>query len=152
MNAHQTKKTPDIVPNKAREIREAAKWMVAQGKPPSPKKIMIILKESGIKVTSAQVSTALAKTEFAYRKNTAKWDSPRPVLPDPLDAAMDQVTLPDLIAAQELVGKLGSMEKAAAALFALSRLGGKAQKEDLDHQNGTPDEKPEERQAERCKD
>lgn len=130
--------------NKSAMIREIAQRMVEEGKPPRPVEIVDQMVAEGVNITSGQVSLVLRGTSLALKKHVKPKARAAFEIPD-LDAAMDQVALPDLIAAQELVGKLGSIEKAAAALVALSRLGGKAQKEDLDHQNGTPDEKPEER-------
>jgi hypothetical protein len=132
-NHEKTEKTPGLAVNKAAEIRKAAKRMVAQGRAPSPKKIVLALEEAGIKVTSPQVSTALADTEFAYRRNTPKWESPRPVLPDPLEC-FRQTSRQNLEDAEKFARKIGSLEGAIASLVALGQL--KREPEEREHYCG----------------
>lgn len=121
MKKPQPKKSHGFAVNKSMEIRRAAKSLVAQGRPPRPRDIILILKEAGIEVTSQQVSMALTNTEFAYRRNTPQWDRPRPALPDPLEAVR-QTSPKNLSDAEEFVRKIGSLEGAIASLVALGLL------------------------------
>ncbi len=109
--------------NKTLEIRRVARQMVAAGKPPRPVEIVARLEASGIDVTSAQVSTALANTDFAFRRNRTDWEGPQVIFPDP-SVAFGQVSIDDVYKAQEFVRLIGSLEKAMAALVALGQFGG----------------------------
>lgn len=109
--------------SKTAEIRKVARRMVAQGKPPRPKEIVLNLEESGIKVTGAQVSTALANTEFAFRRNRDGWERPQVLFPEPA-LAFQLVGLEDVQKANAFVEDLGSLERAMAALVVLQQLSG----------------------------
>jgi|688.fasta_scaffold151684_2 hypothetical protein len=111
--------------NKTLEIRKVARQMVAVGKPPRPIEIVAQLKARGIDITSAHVSTALANTDFAFRRNRPDWERPQVVFPDPT-LALGQVSIDDVIKARKFVVDLGTIEKAMAALVALKQFGGEA--------------------------
>lgn len=64
-----SEKSPGMILNKAAEIRREASLLASQGVLPRPKVVREQLGRKGITVTSQQVSMALSKTEFAYRKN-----------------------------------------------------------------------------------
>ncbi|MEI7927366.1 MAG: hypothetical protein WCH40_02370 [Verrucomicrobiales bacterium] len=113
--------------NKTAEIRKAARALVLKGMPPRPMDIKARLKKSGIEVTSPQVSTALAGTEFAFRRNREEWARPRSLFPEPT-LALSQVSIDDVLEARKFVERLGSLEKAMAALVALGQFGGGASK------------------------
>ena len=113
--------------NKTLEIRRVARQMVAAGKPPRPIEIVARLEASGIDVTSAQVSTALANTNFAFRRNRTDWEGPQVIFPDP-SVAFGQVSIDDVYKAREFVRSMGSLEKAMAALVALGQFGGEGDK------------------------
>jgi hypothetical protein len=122
--------TPAVVPsdrsepvNKAAEIRREARGLVLQGRAPRPIDIIARLKKREIEVTSAQVSTALAGTEFAYRRNREEWARPQSPFPEPA-LAFQLVGLEDVQMAKEFVDQIGSLEKAMAALVALQQFGG----------------------------
>lgn len=117
----KTKKTrgAGIVPNKAMEIRRAAKSLSSQGQLPRPKTIRELLGGKGIKVSSAQVSMALKDTEFAYRRNQTPGERPQ-LLPDPLEAVR-QISPEDLPRAREFARIMGSTQRAIAALVALGQ-------------------------------
>lgn len=114
-------KSPGLVVNKAAEIRRTASLLVSQGELPRPSTIRERLKRRSIVVTSQQVSMALSNTEFAYRRNTPKWESPKPVLPDPLEC-LRQTSRQNLEDAEEFARKIGSLEGAIASLVALGQL------------------------------
>jgi len=113
--------------NKTAEIRKAARALVLKGMPPRPMDIKARLKKSGIEVTSPQVSTALAGTEFAFRRNREERARPRSLFPEPT-LALSQVSIDDVLEARKFVERLGSLEKAMAALVALGQFGGGASK------------------------
>lgn len=115
----QKQKSPGLVVNKTAAIRRVAAMLVSQGKPPRPKIIKEMLETEGIKVSSAQVSMGLTDTEFAYRRNTVDQRRPQSRLPNPLDA-ISQVLPNEFPKAQEFAREMGSIERAIAALVALS--------------------------------
>jgi hypothetical protein len=121
----EKEKSPGFVVNKTAKIRKVASELVAQGEPPRPKVIKEILEAEGIEVSSAQVSMALTDTEFAYRRNKVEWTRPQVVFPDPA-LALGQVSIDDVLEARKFVERLGSLEKAMAALVALGQFGGGA--------------------------
>lgn len=121
---------PAVVPserrelvNKAAEIRREARGLVLQGRSPRPIDIIARLKNREIEVTSAQVSTALAGTDFAFRRNREEWARPQSTFPESF-LAFQIVGLEDLQKANAFVEDLGSLERAKAALVALQQLGG----------------------------
>jgi hypothetical protein len=105
--------------NKAEAIRRAARSL---GKKVRPRDIIAMLKEQGIVVSSAQVSTTLKsmgmKKVRRGRRPGAGGDgdvsrgASRP----------EAITIEDLIAAKKLVNQLGSIEAASKALSALAKL------------------------------
>jgi hypothetical protein len=111
--------------SKTAEIRKAARFLVSNGLPPRPIDIVARLKKAGIDVTSAQVSTALAGTEFAFRRNREEWERPRSLFPDPA-LALSQVSIEDVLEARKFVERLGGLKRAMAALVALGQFGGEA--------------------------
>lgn len=117
------KKSLGRLVNKTEEIRNAARMLVVEGKPPRPKEIVAILKVAGITVSRSQVSTALARTEFAFRSNRDVWDRPKDITSEPA-LAFGQVSLDDVFEAREFAKKLGSVDRAIAALVALKQFGG----------------------------
>jgi hypothetical protein len=96
--------------NKTLEIRRVARQMVLEGKPPRPIEIIARLKAKGIKAVSANVSTALHGTEFAFRQSRTNWERMPP--------AESLPPLEDVHKAQEFVRNVGSLEKAMAAIVA----------------------------------
>jgi hypothetical protein len=120
-------KSPGFVVNKTAEIRRVASELVAQGKPPRPKVIKEILEAEKIQVSSAQVSMALTDTEFAYRRNNVEWKRPPILFPEPT-LALGQVSIDDVLEARKFVERLGSLERAMAALVALGQFGSGASK------------------------
>jgi hypothetical protein len=111
--------------SKTAEIRKAARFLVSNGLPPRPMDIVARLKKAGIVVTSAQVSTALAGTEFAFRRNREEWERPRSLFPEPT-LALSQVSIEDVLEARKFVERLGTLKRAMAALVALGQFGGEA--------------------------
>ncbi len=109
--------------NKASEIRREARGLVLQGRAPRPIDIIARLKKREIEVTSAQVSTALAGTDFAYRRNQEEWARPQSPFPEPA-LAFQLVGLEDVQKAKAFVEDLGSLEMAMAALVAFGQFGG----------------------------
>jgi hypothetical protein len=129
------KKAPGLVVNKAAEIRRVANVLVAEGEIPRPKTIRERLRRDGLTVTSQQVSMALANTEFAYRRIQVDQRQPPVVFPEPT-LALSQVSIDDVLEARKFVERLGSLEKAMAALVALGQFGGGASKpSELVHQD-----------------
>jgi hypothetical protein len=113
-------KAPGLVVNKAAEIRRVASALVAEGELPRPKTIRERLGRKGIVVTSQQVSMALANTEFAYRRIQVDQRHPPVVFPEPT-LALSQCSLEDVLEARKFVERLGSLERAMAALVALGQ-------------------------------
>lgn len=105
--------------NKAEAIRQAAKSL---GKKVRPRDVIAMLKEQGIEVSSAQVSTTLKsmgmrRTRRGRRAAIGGMGSSR------VASHSQPVTVEDLIAAKKLVNQLGSVEAASQAISALARLG-----------------------------
>lgn len=71
------KKSKGLAPNKSLEIRKTAREMILEGKPPRPIEIIPRLKNKGITVSSAAVSTALRGTELALRQSRPKCEEIR---------------------------------------------------------------------------
>jgi arginine repressor len=103
-------KKPSI--NKSLEIRNAAKEMVSQGKPPRPSEIVEQLKIKGISVTGPQVSQALKNTEFALWKPR----DPRALIAPTPTQALRQVSVEDLVKAKKFVEEIGNFEKAMTSV------------------------------------
>ena len=107
--------------NKAEEIRQAAK---AIGKRVRPRDIIAALKEKGIVVSSAQVSTTLHNAGFRRRRRraavavaagTASGNGRR-------SAASGKLSLESLLAAKSFIDRVGSVDKAEEAISALKKL------------------------------
>ena len=103
---------------KAEAIRQTAKSL---GKKVRPRDVIATLKEQGIEVSSAQVSTVL-KTMGMKRKRRGR--KPRSVAAAAPRAASrsEAILIEDLLAAKKLVEQLGSVEAASQALSALAKL------------------------------
>lgn len=96
-------------------IRNLAREMIDNGKPPRPLEVVGALKKKGIHVVGSQVSMALRGTGMEFRPRA------RPTVPDP-SAALKQATLQELNKAEEFVRSIGDEEKAMVALVALRQL------------------------------
>ena len=92
--------------NKAEAIRQAAKSI---GGKVRPRDVIAMLKDQGIKVTSAQVSTTLKQMGMRKTGRGRKPGAP-------------SINIDDLLAAKKLVEQLGSVEAASTALSALAKL------------------------------
>ena len=92
--------------NKAEAIRQAAKSI---GGKVRPRDVIAKLKDQGITVTSAQVSTTLKQMGM---KKTRRGRNP----------GAPSISIDDLLAAKKLVEQLGSVEAASTALSALAKL------------------------------
>jgi arginine repressor len=99
--------------NKAEAIRAAAKSL---GKKVRPRDIIAMLKEQGIAVSSAQVSTTLKSMGMKRTRRGRKAGAVAA-------AGREPITIEDLIAAKKLVNQLGSIEAASQAISALAKLG-----------------------------
>jgi arginine repressor len=104
--------------NKAEAIRQAAKSL---GKKVRPRDIIAMLKEQGIEVSSAQVSTTL-KAMGMRRTRRGRKPASGGTGASHAASRSEPITLEDLIAAKKLVNQLGSAEAASRALSALARL------------------------------
>jgi len=99
--------------SKAELIRQTAKKI---GRTVRPKDIIGTLKEQGIAVTSAQVSTTLRAAGFRRRRRRKMANgAPRETVPT-------TINLDALVAAKALIGKVGGIEAAEEALKAMKRL------------------------------
>lgn len=108
--------------NKSEQIRNVAKMMIAEGKPPRPIEIVEILEAKGIKVTSGQVSLALKGSSLALRRSGPGGASSRVYLPDPIEA-LRRARLEDLRKAKDFIADMGGIEKAIIAIVAASHVG-----------------------------
>jgi hypothetical protein len=95
--------------------------------PPRPIEVVRALKKKGIHVVGSQVSMALKGTGLEFRPAPRRGATDLEGFPD-LATAIGQVGLDDLLAAREFVNRLGSLEKAMAALVALKQFGGEGDK------------------------
>lgn len=98
--------------NKAEAIRQAAKSL---GKNVRPRDVIAALKDQGITVTSAQVSTTLKRMGMRPKGRGRK---PGMVAAN----GSRSISINDLIAAKKLVNQLGSVAAASHALSALAKL------------------------------
>jgi arginine repressor len=102
---------------KAEAIRQAARSI---GGKVRPRDVIAMLKEQGIEVSSAQVSTTLKAMGM---KRTRRGRKPGAVGAAPRAASRSEaISIDDLIAAKKLVEKIGSVEAATQALSALAKL------------------------------
>jgi arginine repressor len=105
--------------SKAEAIRSAARSI---GRKVRPRDVIAMLKEQGVDVSSAQVSTTLKAMGM---KRTGRGRKPRVVaaaIARKAPASSGRVSLDDLIAAKRLVEKLGGIEQARTAMSALAKL------------------------------
>lgn len=106
--------------NKAEAIRQAAKSL---GKKVRPRDVIAMLKEQGIEVSSAQVSTTLKAMGMRRTRRGRKPASGAVAGAPRASSRFESVTIEDLVAAKKLVNQLGSVQAASQALSALARLG-----------------------------
>ena len=113
--------TDDNRVNKAEEIRQAAK---AIGKRVRPRDIIAALKEKGIEVSSAQVSTTLHNAGFRRRRRrVAVAAAAAPAAgPGRRAAKSGKLSLESLLAAKSFIDRVGSVDKAEEAISALKKL------------------------------
>lgn len=109
--------------NKTEAIRSMASKLAANGSRPRPIEVVEALKKKGIHVVGSQVSMALKGTGMEFRPAPRRGPAELEGFPD-LDTAVGQVGLDDLLAAREFVQRIGSLEKAMAALVAFKQFGG----------------------------
>jgi arginine repressor len=102
--------------NKAEAIRQAAGSL---GGKVRPRDVIAMLKEQGIEVSSAQVSTTLKAMGMRKVRRGRK---PGAVSASRATKGSTSITIEDLIAAKKLVAQLGSIEAATHALSALAKL------------------------------
>ena len=106
--------------NKAEAIRAAAKSL---GKKVRPRDVIAMLKEQGIEVSSAQVSTTLKNMGMKIVRRGRKAGVGAVPALSRTASQSHSITIEDLIAAKKLVNQLGSVEAASKAFSALARLG-----------------------------
>jgi hypothetical protein len=99
---------------KAEAIRGAARKL---GKKVRPRDVIVMLKEQGIAVSSAQVSTTLKAMGMRKVRRGRK-----PGAVASAATRSDSISINDLVAAKRLVNQLGSVEAVSQALSALARL------------------------------
>ena len=80
-----------------------------------------MLKEQGIEVSSAQVSTTLKAMGMRRTRRGRKAGTVASAVPRATSKS-DSISINDLIAAKRLVNQLGSVEAVSQALSALARL------------------------------
>ena len=102
-------------PSKAEMIRQTAK---AHGKNVRPRDIIAKLKEQGVDVSSALVSSTLKAAGFRRKRRGRKAGTKSVRAP----ATANGLNLDALIAAKSLIDKLGGVEHAEAAISALKKL------------------------------
>lgn len=106
--------------NKTKEIKRVAEELFKNtGSRPRPRDIVRELEDQGISVTSPQVSQALAGTDLAFRQKRGARKT-QVDFSDP-SAAMRIASFDDVAAAREYVRKVGTLEKARAALTVLAQ-------------------------------
>lgn len=102
---------------KVEAIRSAAKSL---GKKVRPRDVIAMLKEQGIEVSSAQVSTTLKAMGMRRTRRGqgagVSAGTPRVV------SRSDSISIADLIAAKKLVEQLGGIDQAKTAVSALAKL------------------------------
>ena len=110
--------------NKTQEIRAIAREMIDGGVRPRPSEIVEELwSRKRIKVSGPQVSMALKGTGMEFRPLR----EPQPeallgTLPDPA-TAMSLISVEHLLLVREFIKKIGSLDKALAAVIAYRHLG-----------------------------
>lgn len=109
--------------NKTQEIRRVASDMIKKGIRPRPLEIIKELKKEHIEVSGPQVSTALKGTGMEFRlPRVPLAPSPFEMLPDPA-TAMSLVSVDDLLLVREFIRRIGTLDKAFAAVIAYRHLG-----------------------------
>jgi hypothetical protein len=103
-------------PTKSQRIREVAK---ALGKKVRPRDVVAKLKEEGVTVASAQVSSVLARAGYRRRRRGTKAGAPKPLAA----SHKNGLNVEALLAAKALVAKLGSVKAAEEAIQVLKKLG-----------------------------
>lgn len=117
--------------NKTQEIREVASEMIKGGVRPRPSEIVEELwSRKRIRVSGPQVSMALKGTGMEFRPPR----EPQPealvaTLPDPT-TAMSLISVEHLLLVREFIKKIGSLDKALAAVIAYRHLGMEGVKQD----------------------
>lgn len=102
---------------KSEAIRAAAKSL---GKKVRPRDVIAMLKEQGIEVSSAQVSTTL-KAMGMRRTRRGRGAGVRAAAPRAIGRS-ESISIDDLIAAKKLVEQLGGIDQAKTAISALAKL------------------------------
>ncbi len=102
--------------NKAQRIRDVAKTL---GKKVRPKNVISELAKEGITVSSAQVSSTLSAAGYRRKRRGKKTAAASATHP----ASGNGLNLEALIAAKQLIQKVGGIEVAQEALAALKKLG-----------------------------
>jgi uncharacterized protein YhaN len=106
--------------NKTKEIKRVAEELFKNtGSRPRPREIVKELKDQKVVVTSPQVSQALSGTVLAFRQKRRARKT-EVDFSDP-SAAMTIASFDDVVAAREYVQKVGTLEKARAALTVLAQ-------------------------------
>lgn len=95
-------------------IRNLARDMIDDGKPPRPLEVVDALRKRGIHVVGSQVSMALKGTGMEYRPQTR-------TIPD-LGTAIKRVQPEDISAAKEYLRKMGDRDRAIAALVVAGQM------------------------------
>ena len=102
--------------NKTREIREMARALAETGEAVRPRDVVKALQARKIDVSSPQVSAALKGTGLAVRQKRRYLG--RGLQRPPLRFTGPSVSIDDLLKARDYVERIGSVEKAVAALLA----------------------------------
>ena len=103
-------------PSKAEMIRQTAK---SAGKKVRPRDIIAKLKEQGVEVSHALVSSTLKAAGFRRKRRSRKAVAKAAVK---TRAATNGLSLDALIAAKLLIEKVGGIQNAEAAISALKKL------------------------------
>jgi hypothetical protein len=116
---HRTRTAKNGSINKAEEIRKAAKEI--GGKKVRPKDVIAMLAAKGITVAPAQVSSTLKAAGYRRIRRSGR---PAGVAGKARSAHADSngLTLEHLLAAKNLIAKIGSVEAAKRALDVLAKL------------------------------
>lgn len=104
--------------HKAEAIRSAARSL---GKKVRPRDVIAMLKDQGIEVSSAQVSTTLKSMGMRRSRRGGKTRAAMAAAPR-MTSKATAISIDYLIAAKKLVNQLGSVEAASQALAALAKL------------------------------
>lgn len=105
--------------HKAEAIRAAAGSL---GKRVRPRDVIAMLKEQGIEVSSAQVSTTLKSMGMRRRRRGRRATAGAAAAAPRMATRSASISIEDLVAAKKLVDLLGSVEAASQAISALAKL------------------------------